>query len=214
MQLWTTNSGGWDGNGADLQCVVCRKVVEGQVNGDAPDVNPATSIIVLLVTRDIIAANAEGAYTILDEPDLMGHPATTGPHSRFADLRVPLDNVLAEGAAAASLIEQSFTASAALVGAFSVSIMRKAFEAALNFAKNDTRGGSVPIIQRQSVADLLTDIKMRTDACRLLTWKALYTLENGPGDFKSRQELCLEAKIFCSDSCVRSVTDAMKAVGM
>lgn len=144
----------------------------------------------------------------------MGHPATTGPHSRFTDLRVPASNVLADGEAAASLIEQSFTASAALVGAFSVSIMRAAFEAALDFAKNDTRGGSVPIIQRQSVADLLTDIKMRTDSGRLLTWKALHALENGPGDFKSRQELCLEAKIFCSDSCVRSVTDAMSAVGM
>ncbi|KAF2167744.1 hypothetical protein M409DRAFT_21895 [Zasmidium cellare ATCC 36951] len=213
-KVWTTNSGGWDGEGADLQCVVCRKVVDGQVNGDAPGVNPAASIIVLCVTREIIAANAKDAYTILDEPELMGHPATTGPHSRFNNLRVPASNVLADGEAAAALIEQSFTASAALVGSFSVSVMRAAFEAALDFAKNDTRGGSVPIIQRQSVADLLTDIKMRTDSSRLLTWKALHALENGPGDFKSRQELCLEAKIFCSDNCVRSVTDAMSAVGM
>ena len=170
--------------------------------------------MILLVTRDTIADNDSAAYQILDEPELMGHPATTGPHSRFTDFRVPEENILAIGEPAAGLIEQSFTASGALVGAFSVSIMRAAFEAALAFAKGDTRGGSVPIIQRQSVADLLIDIKMRTDSSRMLTWKALHCLENGPGDFRARQELCLETKIFASDNAVRSVTDAMKAVGM
>ena len=222
-QLWTTNSGGWDGKGADLQCVVCRQVQsENTANGvngvdgahhDSPE-DPAKSIIILLVARDTVADNDEAAYQILAEPDLMGHPATTGPHSRFNDFKVPEENVLATGEAAAGLVEQSFTASAALVGAFSVSIMRMAFETALKFAKTDTRGGTVPIIQRQAVADILIDIKMRMDSSRLLTWKALHALENGPGDFKARQELCLETKIFASDNAVRSVTDAMKAVGM
>lgn len=144
----------------------------------------------------------------------MGHPATTGPHSLFTDLRIPSSAVLSQGESAAALIEQSFTASAALVGAFSVSIMRAAYDAALHFAKSDARGGSVPIIERQSVADLLMDVKMRIDATRLLTWKALHTLENGPGDFRARQQLCLETKIFGSDGCVKSVVDCMKAVGM
>ncbi|KAF2486065.1 putative acyl-CoA dehydrogenase [Neohortaea acidophila] len=206
-KVWTTNSGGWDGKGADLQCVVCR-----QTEGEFAD--PSQAIIILLVDREIVAQNGPNAYEILAEPDLMGHPATTGPHSKFTDFRVPEENVLAAGEAAATLVEQSFTASAALVGAFSVSVMRAAFTAALDFAKKDSRGGTVPLIQRQSVADLLINIKMRMDSCRLLTWKALYSLENGPGDFKARQELCLESKIFASDNCVKCVTDAMSAVGM
>lgn len=205
--MWTTNSGGWDGKGADLQCVVCR-----QTEGEFAD--PSQAIIILLVDREIVAQNGSQAYEILAEPDLMGHPATTGPHSKFTNFRVPEENVLAAGEAAATLVEQSFTASAALVGAFSVSVMRAAFTAALDFAKKDSRGGTVPLIQRQSVADLLINIKMRMDSCRLLTWKALYSLENGPGDFKARQELCLESKIFASDNCVKCVTDAMSAVGM
>ena len=184
------------------------------MNGDGPGIDPRSSIIVLLVTRDIIASNATSAYNILDEPELMGFAAHSGPHSRYNNLRVPAENVLADGEAAASLIETSFTASAALVGSFSVSIMGAAFEAALEFARSDTRGGSVPILDRQSVADLLIDIKMRLDASRLMTWKALHALENGPGDMASRAELCYEAKIFASDNCVRSVTDAMSAVGM
>jgi alkylation response protein AidB-like acyl-CoA dehydrogenase len=100
------------------------------------------------------------------------------------------------------------------VGAFSTSIMRHTFEAAMAFAKTDPRGGTVPILQHQSVADILMDIKMRTDACRLMTWKALHAMENGPGNLNARLELCLEVKVFCSELAVRSVTDAMKAVGM
>lgn len=200
-----------------MQCLVCREAKAGPVNGANgvhTDDDPAKSIIILMVTRDIVASNEATAYRILGEPELMGHPATSGPHSRFINFKVPAGNVLATGEAAAGLVEQAFTATAALVGAFSVSIMRKAFEAALEFAKSDFRGGTVPILQRQSVSNLLIDVKCRVDSCRLLTWKALHCLENGPGDFKARQELCLETKIFASDSCVKSVTDAMSAVGM
>lgn len=179
-----------------------------------PSHDPREGIIVLLATRETVANNDEKAYRILGEPELPGLQATTGAHSRYTNFNVPESNVLAQGTAAAALIEQSFTASAALVGAFSVSIMRATFEAALSFAKKDTRGGTVPILQRQSVANLLQDIKMRTDSCRLLVWKALSCLENGPGGFAARQELCLETKIFASELCVTSVTDAMKAVGM
>jgi nitroalkane oxidase len=170
---------------------------------------------VLLVTRDIVAQNDPAAYTVLEEPELMGHIATSGPHTKFKSFKVPADiHVLAGPEAGAALIEKSFAATAALVGALATSIMRHTFEATMKFAKTDTRGGSVPILNRQSVSNILMDIKMRTDASRLLTWKALHCLENGPGDFKARLELCLEAKIFCSENAVKCVTDAMRAVGI
>lgn len=127
---------------------------------------------------------------------------------------MPHENLLAAPGRGAALVEQTFGASAALVGAFATSIMRATFEAALKFAREDNRGGTVPIIHRQTVADLLIDIKMRTDTSRLLTWKALHALQYGPGDFPSRLELCLQAKIFCSENSVCCATDAMKAVGM
>lgn len=91
----------------------------------------------------------------------------------------------------------------------SVAVMAAAFEVALDFAKSDTRGGSEPILTRQSVADLLMDVKMRIDASRFLTWKAADALDKGLGG-----ELALEAKIYCSDYAVKSVTDCMSAVGM
>lgn len=96
----------------------------------------------------------------------------------------------------------------------SVSIMKAVFEAALDFAKSESRGGARPIIERQSVADVLIDIKMRIETSRLLTWKAMHCLENGPGDWSARLELALEAKIFSSDNAVKCCVDAMKVVGM
>lgn len=44
-------------------------------------------------------------------------------------------------------------------------IQRAIFDAALEFSKSP-RGGTVPIGDRQSVADLLIDIKMRTETSR------------------------------------------------
>lgn len=96
-----------------------------------------------------------------------------------------------------------------MVGAISVAVMAAAFEAALGFAKSDTRGGAEPIFGRQSVADLLMGVKMRIDASRFLTWKACHALDNGLGG-----ELALEAKIYCSELAVKSVTDCAFAVGM
>ncbi|KAL2006072.1 hypothetical protein VTN00DRAFT_9726 [Thermoascus crustaceus] len=211
-KLWTTNSGGWDGKGADLQCVVCRYSQDNSPQD--PSADPSAAILILIVTPKVIAQNEPGAYTVLHDSELTGLTATSGPHSRFMNLRVPEANLLASPGTGASVVEQAFGTSAALVGALSVGIMRAAFESALQFAKTDSRRGAVPLLQRQSVADLLIDIKMRADTSRLLTWKALHGLQHGPGDFRARLELCLQAKIFSADNAVRCVEDAMKAVGI
>ena len=170
--------------------------------------------MIFLVTRELIAKNDSGAYKILSEPELMGHPAVTGPHTLLTDFRIPDENVLMAGIEAANLISTGFIPTAALVGVMSTAISRGAFEAAVDFAKSDDRAGSVPVIYRPTVADRLIDVKIRTDTSRLLCWKACHCLDNGPGDTASRQEMCLEAKIYASDACVDAVTDAMKVVGM
>ncbi|KAL1847500.1 hypothetical protein Plec18170_008613 [Paecilomyces lecythidis] len=213
-KLWTTNSSGWDSKGADVQCVVCRYSPDGSPQD--PSADPASSILILIVTREIIAQNAPSAYTILSEPELAGHVAVTGPHTRFTEFRVPETHLLCPPGTGAAVVEQTFASSAALVGAMAVGLMRAAFEAALKFAKEDSRGGAEPIIYHQSVADLLMDMKMRADSARLVTWKALHCLQSsGPEiDFKTRLEGCLQAKIFGSEAAVQCVVDGMKAVGM
>ncbi|ORY13316.1 acyl-CoA dehydrogenase/oxidase [Clohesyomyces aquaticus] len=211
-KTWTTNSGGWDQRGADLQCVVCR-----QSSPDSTkdlDGDPVSNILILLVTREDVSNNDASAYTVLSEPELTGLVSSSGPYSRFTKFRVPAGNLLCPPGQGAQIVEQTFGSSAAIVGAMSVGIMRATFEAALKFCKSDTRGGTVPIIEKQSVADKLIDMKMRVEAARTLTWKALSVLENGPGGWESRLEIALEAKIWCSDQAPKTVIDAMAVVGM
>ncbi|KAF3004662.1 hypothetical protein E8E14_001110 [Neopestalotiopsis sp. 37M] len=211
-KLWTTNSSGWDNRGADIQCVVCRN---GRPNEPQdPSIDPATKIMILIVTREDIARNDASAYEVLSDPELPGFTSANGPHSRFTNLRVPATNVLCAPGTGVQTVEQTFGSSAALVGAMCVGVMRAAFESALQFCKTDTRGGTVPIIQHQSVADKLMDIKMRVEAGRLLTWKALSGIEKGPGEWGNRLETALEAKIWCSEQVTKCVVDAMSAVGM
>ncbi|KAH7042768.1 acyl-CoA dehydrogenase domain-containing protein [Macrophomina phaseolina] len=205
-KLWATNSAGFDFRGADLACVVCRCT---NADAQAAATRPEDLIMVLLVTPADIARNAAGSFEVLQHPQTAGHTAVSGPHIRYAGLRVPQGNLLCAPGTGVPVVTGAFQMSAALVGAMGTGIGRAAFDAALAFAKGDARGGSVPIVEHQSVADLLINIKMRTETSRYLTWKAAQALTSGKG-----HELALEAKIYCSDAAVKSAIDAINLVGV
>lgn len=211
-QLWTTNSAGWDEKGATLSCLVVRYSEDG--GPEKPDNDPARNVMVLLVTREIVAQNPSEAYQFLGEPDLMGHIAVTGPHTRYTEFKVPAENVLFLPGEATSIVEQSFGISGAVVGAMAVGTMRTAFNLAYEFSRKDNRGGSVPIIQRQSVADLIIDAKIKIDSSRALVWKALKSLDHSVGHSQGSFENCLQAKIYSSESALPCVYKLMQAVGM
>ena len=170
--------------------------------------------MILLVTIADIKRNAPGAFEVLRHVSTAGHTACSGPHIKYTDLRVPAKNVLCPPGTGAPIVSGAFDCTAVLVGAMSVGIMRAAFDAALAFAKGDNRRGAAELLTRQAVADLLSGIKMQTEACRALTWKAANSLENGPGDYNARRELALAAKVYCSDACTKVVTKAINVVGM
>ena len=170
--------------------------------------------MILLVTIADIQGNSPDAFKVLRHISTAGHTACSGPHIKYTNLRVPAKNVLCPPGTGAAIVSASFDCSAVLVGAMSVGIMRAAFDAAIAFAKSDKRGSTVELLTRQAVADLLSGVKMQTEACRALTWKAASCMENGPGQIGARRELALAAKIYCSDACTRAVTDAINVVGM
>jgi alkylation response protein AidB-like acyl-CoA dehydrogenase len=188
---------------------VCRQVSRSGSRQQDSSADPRDAILILLVNPEVIKNNEQSAYQVLSHPELAGHVASTGPRVKFDNLRVPAKNLLAAPGKGAILVEQAFTFTAVLVGAMSVSIMRAAYEAALKFSKQDTRGGAEPIIGRQSVSNLLMNVKMNCDASRALTLAAAHAVETGRG-----AEMALEAKIFCSDIATKSVVDAMSAVGV
>jgi alkylation response protein AidB-like acyl-CoA dehydrogenase len=172
--------------------------------------------MILLLTRADIAANDPAAYTVLSDPELGGHASVNGPHTRFTNFRVPGRNLLCAPGSGAQVVEQTFGTSAALVGAMCVGVMRHAFSLALQFCRNDTRGGKDPIIAHQSVSDRLMDVKMRIEAARGLVWRGMSGLESQDGErgWEQRLEGALMAKVWCSEQVVGVVEACMGVVGM
>lgn len=216
-KYWTTNSGGWDGRGADMTCLVCR---HGRPDTPQdPNDDPVSNILILIVAREDISNNSPNAYQVLSDPDLDGHKSVNGPHTRFTNLRIPDSNILAPPGQGAQIVEQTFGLSAALVGAMCVGVMRHAFDVALSYAKNEKRGGVEPIIMHQAVSERLIDVKMKIDAARAVTWRAMSLLERiqtGSDDisWESALEASVGAKVFCSDMVVGVVETCMGIVGM
>ncbi|KAK0659430.1 putative mitochondrial medium-chain specific acyl-CoA dehydrogenase precursor [Cercophora samala] len=209
-KMWATNCAGWDFKGCDLACVVCRDVTTPLEEGQ----DPKDKVMIILVTRADLDRNGEGAFEVLRHVATPGHTSVSGPHVRYTNVRVPTKNVLCPPGQGSQVAFGAFDGSAVLVGAMGVGLMRAAFDAALTFAKGDNRGGAVPLLERQAFADLLSGVKMQTEAARALTWKAAHAIENGPGDYDARRELALAAKVFCSEAAVKACTDVINAVGI
>ncbi len=72
----------------------------------------------------------------------------------------------------------TFEATRPSVGAQAVGIARAAYEYALEYAKERKQFGK-PIIENQSIAFLLADMKTELDAARLLVWRAAWMGRTG-----------------------------------
>ncbi len=107
------------------------------------------------------------------------------------DVRVPgscllggkekLDARLAKAREGASTGTQAalstFEATRPAVGAMALGVARAAYEYALDYAKEREQFGRA-IIENQSIAFMLVDMKMEIDAARLLVWRAAWMAKN------------------------------------
>lgn len=75
--MWATNSAGWDFQGADLSCVVCRCINEDVVTQAS---HPRDLIMVVIVTRADVDRNPVGCFHVVKHVETAGHVAVSGPH--------------------------------------------------------------------------------------------------------------------------------------
>jgi acyl-CoA dehydrogenase len=108
------------------------------------------------------------------------------------DCRIPGDNLLGGkeklderlararegGRSKSQAAMQTFEATRPAVGAQAIGIARAAYEYALDYAKEREQFGK-KIIENQSIAFDLANMKMEIDACRLLVWRAAWMARNG-----------------------------------
>lgn len=194
-KVWVSNAAGWDGQGPEVTTLVCR----------ADDsVQPGGGVVVVIVPGGRPGFGVDGCI------DSLGHRAHLMPRTRYDGVRVPRENLIAHPDGVA-LIEASFTATAAVVGAFAVGVMRAAFDAVLDFAKSERRGGAVPIIEHQAVGYALADAKMRIEAIRAMTLRACHALDAGePG----AAELSLQTKVLGGETAVEVITRLFQVMGI
>jgi acyl-CoA dehydrogenase len=72
---------------------------------------------------------------------------------------------------------KTFEVSRPTVGSQAIGIARAAYEVALDYAKERVQFGK-PIVENQSIAFTLADMKMEIDAARLLVWRASWMGRN------------------------------------
>jgi alkylation response protein AidB-like acyl-CoA dehydrogenase len=103
----------------------------------------------------------------------------------------------------------TFEASRPLVGAQAVGIARAAYEYALGYAKERRQFGR-PIIENQAIAFKLADMKTRTDAARLLVWRAAWMAANGRR-FEAGEGS--QSKLYAGETAVWVTDQAIQILG-
>ena len=95
------------------------------------------------------------------------------------------------------------------VAAQAVGVARAAYEYALQYAKDRKQFGRA-IIENQAIAFKLADMRMHTDAARLLVWNASWRGASGAG-FDAAQGS--QSKLFAGENAVRVTDDAIQILG-
>ncbi|GGM10771.1 acyl-CoA dehydrogenase family protein [Dactylosporangium sucinum] len=113
------------------------------------------------------------ADVFLDEVRVPGRCLLGGKEALDARLARAREGRKAQGQAAMRTFELSRPA----VGAQALGVARAAYEYALEYAKGRVQFGR-PIIENQSIAFALADMKMEIDAARLLVWRAAWMGRN------------------------------------
>ncbi|MGY1809756.1 acyl-CoA dehydrogenase family protein [Blastococcus sp. SYSU D00669] len=151
-----------------LRCLAPQPGVQGQVR-DEPDGLPRVFQRHCHLTSSAPDVR-RAAGTTLGAPALRGClTARIG----LVDVRVPKADLLGLEGRGVELTRNAFVGSGAAIGTFSVAATRQAFDVAYRFALTEHRGGVVPIIEHQAVADVLASAEARIEATRLLSWRAL-----------------------------------------
>jgi alkylation response protein AidB-like acyl-CoA dehydrogenase len=103
----------------------------------------------------------------------------------------------------------TFESSRPAVAAQAVGIARAAYEYALDYAKTREQFGR-PIVDNQSIAFTLADMKIRLDCARLLTWRAAWMGRNGKPFTSGEGSM---AKVFAGEAAVWITERAIQVLG-
>jgi len=177
-------------------------IILARTNKDSPNMAGCSIFLVPAKTPGLLFGKTE---------EKMGHRLSAVRELIFEDLRIPRENVLGNEGDGFRILLEVYEGNGVAAGSAAVGLARAAYDAALQYAQDRVIWGQ-PIIQYESVASKLVDMRMKIEASRALIWKLAWAAEN-PKQSKGLSKLGSMAKVFPT-SFVREITiQAMEILG-
>lgn len=124
------------------------------------------------------------------------------------EVKVSADAVLGGIGQAATVYARAAEWERALIASVDVGRMEKQLEESIKYARSRKAGGQ-PIGKHQAVSHKITDMKIRYEVARLLSYKAAWQLEQGA---PAGMDAAI-SKLFASESMMQSALDATQIFG-
>jgi acyl-CoA dehydrogenase len=210
--------------GSDAAALRARAVRDGDsyvINGTKSWVTSggqAHTYIVMAVTGREANKNSVTAFIVEgDTPGLtvsavehkMGQRASQTAEMSFADVRVPVANVLGGEGNGLKVAFNSLDNGRIGIGALSTGIAQGALDESLKYAKERQAFGQ-PIAEFQAIQFKLANMATETDAARLLTLRAATLKDKGA---KQAGFYAAMAKLYASETANRVCADAVQIHG-
>jgi alkylation response protein AidB-like acyl-CoA dehydrogenase len=202
-KTWITNGGI-----ADVHVVVASVAPELKGRGQASFIVPSGTQG-LSMGRKFQKMGIRASHTaevILDDVRVPGRLLLGGKEKLDARLARARQGQTGQRAHAAL---STFETTRPAVAAQAVGIARAAYEYALDYAKERRQFGRA-IIENQAIAFKLAEMRMYTDAARLLVWNASWRGASGVG-FEAAEGS--QSKLFAGETAVRVTDDAIQILG-
>jgi butyryl-CoA dehydrogenase len=146
--------------------------------------------------------------TVGHHEDKMGLRLSNTADIALDEVRVPVANRLGEEGQGFAIAMRGLDAGRTFNAAISTGLSQGAIEEALQYSKERQQFGK-PICKQQSIAFMLADMQMNTEAGRQLVHGAARMLEAG---MKATSEASM-AKCFCADNAMQVTTNVVQIMG-
>jgi butyryl-CoA dehydrogenase len=148
-------------------------------------------------------------FSVGKHENLMGIRATGNCELIFDDCMVPKENLLGEEGAGFKVVMHTLDVSRIDIGAQGVGISQGAIDAAAKYAKERVQFGK-PIAEFEMIQDMLADMATKTDAARLMVYRAATMKDAGAERFTREAAM---AKYYAAEVVVDVTRKAVQIHG-
>jgi len=187
-KMWITNGGV-----ADWYFVLAKT---------DPDARPGSAFSGFIVDADT------PGITVGKKELNMGQKCSDTRGITFEDVVVSKDNMIGEEGVGFKLAMRAFDYTRPPVAIGAVGLARRAMDEAFKYSQERKTMGK-PIIEHQSVANMIADMAMGIEAGRMLTYKSAAMIDQG----KPNTMFASMAKCFAADHAQKCATDAIQVYG-